>query len=97
MVEKEARDGDALSFKAYDQSLPMVSLFCYLWWTLMATDDEWPAVVGNLRKARRVWACLLWILGWEGGGHADLREVLIGGSPGNFPFWVKDVGGDPPV
>ena len=31
----------------------------------------------------------------EGGGRADLGAVLLGGSPGNAPFWVGDVSGDP--
>ena len=31
-----------------------------------------------------------------GGVHADLREVLPGGSPGDAPFRVGDVGSDPP-
>ena len=27
---------------------------------------------------------------------ADLGDVLFGVSPGDAPFWVRDVGGDPP-
>ena len=31
-----------------------------------------------------------------GGGCAHLRDILLGGSPGNAPFRFGDVGGDPP-
>ena len=30
-----------------------------------------------------------------GGGCTDLREILLGVSPGDTLFWVRDVGGDP--
>ena len=33
---------------------------------MTAGDDDWPAVVGNLQKARNSWGCLLRILRWEG-------------------------------
>ena len=41
----------------------------------MASDDDWPAVVGNQRKARNKWARLSIILGREGG------NVLVLGDP----------------
>ena len=37
---------------------------------LAAMDDDWPEVIVNLKKARKSWARLLRILGWEG---ADAR------------------------
>ena len=43
----------------------MVSLFRYLFWTLSTVDNYCPAVVTNLRKARKVWYRLLRILGRE--------------------------------
>ena len=43
-----------------------VSEFNYLGRVLTASDDDWPAVVGNLRKARKRWAVMLRILGQEG-------------------------------
>ena len=33
---------------------------------MTAGDEDWPAVVGNLSKARKSWGSLLWILCWEG-------------------------------
>ena len=32
----------------------------------------------------------------RGSGRMELGEVLLGGSPGDAPFWAGDVGGDPP-
>ena len=40
--------------------------FKYLSRILMATDDDWPAVVGNLGKARRSWGRLSRVLEREG-------------------------------
>ena len=34
--------------------------------TLTATDDNWPAVIGNLQKVRCTWALLSQILGLQG-------------------------------
>ena len=54
----------------------------------MATDDDWPAVVGNLGKARRIWGRLSRVLGREGADPkvsrafyiAVTQEVLLSGS-----------------
>ena len=40
--------------------------FKYLGRILTATDDDWPEVVGNLRKARRSWGRLARVLSREG-------------------------------
>ena len=66
----------------------MVTYFKYLGWVLRAVDDNWPAVVGNLRKARKSWAWLTRSLGWEGANrrvsgmffNEVVRVVLIFGS-----------------
>ena len=44
----------------------MVKSFKYLGLIITASDDYWPAVVGNLRKSRKIWERLLRILGMEG-------------------------------
>ena len=36
----------------------------------MAVDDDWAAVISNLRKSRKRWEQISRILGWEG---ANLR------------------------
>ena len=41
--------------------------FKYLGRVLTAGYDDWPAVAGNLGKARKSWGRLLRILSWEGG------------------------------
>ena len=60
-----------LYFKANRYPLEMVSSFRYLERTLVEVDDYWTAVVSNLWKARKVWACMVRILWREG---ADVRK-----------------------
>ena len=43
-----------------------VSEFRYLGRILTAMDDDWPAVTGNIRKARVSWGSLVRVLGREG-------------------------------
>ena len=50
-------------FEAYGVPIKSVSEFKYLGRILTATDDDWPAVVGNLRKERRSWGRLSRLLG----------------------------------
>ena len=40
--------------------------FWYLGRLLMARDDDWPAVAGNIKKARSSWGRLARVLGREG-------------------------------
>ena len=55
-----------LDFEAYGRPLVAVSEFKYLARVLKDSDDNWPVVVGNLRKARKRWERMLGILGCEG-------------------------------
>ena len=63
----------------------MVTSFKYLGQGLMAGYDDWPAVVGNLKKVRKSWDLLTRILGQEGANprvlgvffKAVLQVVLI--------------------
>ena len=55
-----------VDFQAYGRPLVVVSKFKYIRRVLTASDDDLPAVVGSLRKARRRWARMSRILGWEG-------------------------------
>ena len=43
-----------------------VTEFRYLGRVLNDTDDDWPAVAGNIRKAREIWGRLARVLGREG-------------------------------
>ena len=55
------------AFHAYRKPMEAVSEFCYLGRLLTATDDDWPTVAGNIRKARVIWGRLARVLGREGG------------------------------
>ena len=58
------------AFHAYGKPMEAVSEFRYLRRLLTATDDDWPAVDGNIRKAQVSWGRLARVLGQEG---ADLK------------------------
>ena len=42
-----------MAFEVYGKQLQLVPSFQYLGRTLTAGDDDWPAVAGNLGKARK--------------------------------------------
>ena len=54
------------AFHAYGKPMEAVLEFRYLRWLLTATDDDWPAVAGNIKKARRIWRRLARVLGRKG-------------------------------
>ena len=58
------------AFHAYGEHMRAMTEFRYLGRVLTDTDDEWPAVAGNIRKARESWGRLERVLGREG---ADLK------------------------
>ena len=58
--------GDLRAFSAYGLTLNMVLSFKYLGRVLLAVDDDWPAVIQNLKKARAVWRQMPRILIREG-------------------------------
>ena len=58
------------AFHAYGTKMRAVTEFKYLGRVLTDTDYDWPAVAGNIRKARTSWGRLARILGREG---ADLK------------------------
>ena len=51
--------------------------FRYLGQLLTATDDDWPAVAGNIKKAQRSWGQLAWVLGREGADPKVSRTFYI--------------------
>ena len=69
-------------------------MFRYLGRAMTEGDDDWPEVVGNLQKTRKIWGQLLRILSWE---RADLKSSghFQGGDPGGVVVWGRDVGTDP--
>ena len=54
MAAEEARAVTSRAFSAYGRPLEMVPFFKYLGRVLLAADDDWPAVIQNLSKARTV-------------------------------------------
>ena len=69
-----------------------VTEFRYFGRLIIATDDEWPAVAGNIRKARVSWGRLARVLGREGADPkvsrsfytAMTQQVLLFGAE----LWV---------
>ena len=55
-----------MAFEVYGEHLESVPRFTYLGRVMTAGDDDWPAVAGNLNKARRSWGRLQRILRREG-------------------------------
>ena len=70
LAEAELEITSEKAFHAYRTKMRAVTEFKYLGRVLTKTDDDWPAVVGNIRKARASWGRLARILGREG---ADLK------------------------
>ena len=68
-MEEEDRVGAMTEFQDYDGPLETVLLFKYLGRLLAATNNNWLDVIDNLRKARKSWSHLDWILGAGGRGH----------------------------
>ena len=70
LAEAELETTSEKAFHAYGTKMRAVTEFKYLGRFLTNTDDDWPAVAGNIRKARASWGRLARILGREG---ADLE------------------------
>ena len=60
------RESVAMSFKDYGRPIEMVISLKYFGQVLTDSDENWPAVVGNLRKARNICDLLAIIIGGEG-------------------------------
>ena len=80
------------AFHAYGIQMRAVTEFKYFGRVLTNTDDDWPAVAGNFRKARANWESLARILGREGADPkvsrsfytAVTQQVLLFGAE----LWV---------
>ena len=64
--ETETRENSERVFRAYGQPMEAVIEFSYLGQLLTATDDDWPAVAGNIQKVWRSWGRMAKVLGREG-------------------------------
>ena len=66
MSEEEMRKSVERDFQDYRSPINTVTSFKYLWWVLTVAYENWSALVGNLKKARKIWSRLTRILGQEG-------------------------------
>ena len=66
LMSEEARAVDSRLFSAYGRTLKRVPSFKHLGRVLLVADDDWPAVIRKLRKARAVWRRMSRILIREG-------------------------------
>ena len=68
-------------FNAYGRRVKSVKEFRYLGRILTSTDDEWPAVTRNLKRARATWGRLARILGREGADPKVSHNFYITTTP----------------
>ena len=88
LAETETRENSERAFHAYGKPMEAVLEFRCLGRLLTATDDYWPEVAGNIRKARVSWGRLARVLGREGADPkvsrsfytAVTQQVLIFGA-----------------
>ena len=74
------QDSAERAFQAYGILLETVTSFKYLGRVLIVADDNWPVVVGNLKKPWKRWAWMTRILVREGANPRVLGvffEVLV--------------------
>ena len=66
LAEAEVRDSADMAFDVYREQLQTVPRFKYMGRILTEEEEEWPAVAGNLVKARKSWGRMQGILIREG-------------------------------
>ena len=76
-MRTEAREGTERALTAYGVPLFQVYSFKYLGRVLAAEDDDCPAVVGNLRRARQKWARITRVLRKEGANARTLGQIYL--------------------
>ena len=87
-----AAEGEAATeraFHAYGKRMQSVTEFSYLGRILTSTDNDWPAVARNLRKARVTWGRLARILGREGADSKVSRNFYIAMTQQVLLFWAE--------
>ena len=72
LEEEDVREGMERALTDYVLTLFQVTSFKYLVRVLEEEDDDWPAVIRNLRRIRQKWAQMNWVLSREG---ADARKL----------------------
>ena len=88
LAETQIRESTEMAFEVYREQLKTVPSFKYLGIILRAEDNNWPAVAGNLGKARKSWVRMQRILSREGADKrvsgdffkAVVQQVLLFGA-----------------
>ena len=88
LAEAEVRDSVEMAFEVYGKQIQSIPRFKYLGRILTEGGDDWPAVAGNLAKARKSWGGLQGILSREGAtkrvsgnfSKAVVQQVLMFGA-----------------
>ena len=88
------RERTARAFQAYGRTLEIVKYFKYLGQIMMALDDYWSAVVGNIRNTRKILERLSRILVKAGENKKGVGDIFLGGGAGGTNFCGGDVGDD---
>ena len=65
LEEEKDWEGMERALTSYGVPLSQVTSFKYLGQVLAAEDNDWPAVVRNLRRARKKWVWITWVLSRE--------------------------------
>ena len=95
MAETELRESTEMAFEAYGKQLEVVHSFKYLGRIMTVGYDDWPAVAGNLMKARKSWGQLKRILSMEGADKRKIGDVFQSGGSTGAAVRGGDVGADP--
>ena len=77
------------AFHAYGIKMRAVTEFKYLGRVLTNTDDDWPAVAGNIRKGRANQGRLARILGREGADPKVSRSFYTAVTQQVILFWAE--------
>ena len=86
LAETETRENSDRAFEAYGAPIESVSEFKYLGRILTETDDDWPSVVGNLRKAKQSWGRVSRVIIREGADPKVSQAFYIAVTQAVFLF-----------
>ena len=89
LAEAKMRENLERVFHAYGKPMEAVSDFCYLGRLLTATDDDWPEVAGNIRKALMSWGRLARVLGQEGADPKVSQSFYTAVTQQVLPFGAE--------
>ena len=87
------RESTGRDLEAYVEILENATVFKYLGRVMMAVDYDWPAVVGNLCKAReRELGSVVADIRLGGGGSTGVRTYFLSSDAGGVVVLGGDVG-----